>query len=117
MAVCYHDCKTAVNVVVLWYSAVSKIVKDDTKINKVCQALELPVGLITPAELQFLKDYCSVVKPVSTAIDILQGEKTVGLLKLCPANYQVADDQCSDNAHISCHASKECHTRWFAYHI
>ena len=64
LAGCYHDCKTAANVVVLWSSAVSKIVKDDTKINKVCQALELPV--IPPAELQFLKDYCSVVKPVST---------------------------------------------------
>ena len=42
--------------------------------NCVCQALELPV--IPPAELQFLKDYCSVGKPVSTAIDILQGAKT-----------------------------------------
>lgn len=56
-----------------FYEAVSKIVKDDIKINKVCQALQLPV--IPPAELQFLKDYCAVVKPVSTAIDILQGDK------------------------------------------
>ena len=69
-------CSLQVPTVTRWnsfYEAVSKIIKDDTKINKVCQALELPV--IPPTEVQFLKDYSSVVKPVATAIDILQGDK------------------------------------------
>jgi len=47
--------------------------KVDTKINKVCQALELPV--IPPTEVLFWGDYSSVVKPVATTIDIIQGDK------------------------------------------
>ena len=56
-----------------FYEAVAKIIKDDTKINKVCQATDLPV--LTHGDVVFLKEYASTLKPLATAIDILQGDK------------------------------------------
>ena len=56
-----------------FYEAVSKIIRDEAKTNKVCQALNLPV--LTHSDIVFLKEYAATLKPLATAIDILQGEK------------------------------------------
>jgi hypothetical protein len=57
------------------YNAISKIIQgqdDNGKINKACQALNLPVFQQT--EITFLKEYVAIMKPVAFALDLLQGE-------------------------------------------
>ncbi|CAI6370715.1 unnamed protein product [Macrosiphum euphorbiae] len=37
-----------------------------------------------PREISFLQEYCNVMKPISRALDILQGDKNVSLGYLHP---------------------------------
>ena len=56
-----------------FYDALYKVIENPlVDLNKLCTALG--VRCITEKEYQFLKEYCMVVKPLTRALDILQGE-------------------------------------------
>ncbi len=45
---------------------------------------EFKIPFFTPSEEQYMKEYIKVMKPIVEALDILQGEKNVGLGYLLP---------------------------------
>lgn len=72
--------------VVRWnshYNAVRQVLKADGKLNALCTALKLPVFL--PNDVSFLKEYVSLMGPVSTALNILQGEMNCHLGYVLPS--------------------------------
>ena len=52
------------------------------ELNDLCTKLEL--GCFTEQEFKFLKEYCVVLKPVSSSLDILQGEDNCFFGSLLP---------------------------------
>ncbi|KAI7813886.1 putative zinc finger BED domain-containing protein 4-like, partial [Triplophysa rosa] len=58
-----------------FYDAYVRIIEMPlTDINKLCSQLQMKC--MNDREYQFLKEYCSIMKPFSIALDILQGEET-----------------------------------------
>lgn len=53
------------------------------KLDDICRDLDVPL-LKKPSETDFLKEYCQVLEPVATALDILQGEKEIFMGYLLP---------------------------------
>ena len=45
---------------------------------------ELKIPFFTPSEEQYMKEYIKVMKPITDALDIFQGEKNIGLGYLLP---------------------------------
>ncbi|KAF0753476.1 Uncharacterized protein FWK35_00014868 [Aphis craccivora] len=66
-----------------YYDAINCIVENIDKIDDICIKLEL-VSFSRPREVGFLKEYCKVMKPLSKALDVLQGDKSVCLGFLLP---------------------------------
>lgn len=68
------------------YDAVDKIrhllTTAETKFRTVCDKLGLPAFRLN--EMSFLTEFCSVMKPVANALDILQGERNCYLGVLLP---------------------------------
>lgn len=60
-----------------YYEAVKKIIAANSKLAELCTALGLPLFLQT--DVSFLKEYLSVMAPVATSLDILQGEQKCAL--------------------------------------
>uniref|UniRef100_A0A8C2CPR1 Transposase n=1 Tax=Cyprinus carpio TaxID=7962 RepID=A0A8C2CPR1_CYPCA len=58
-----------------FYDAYVRIIEMPlTDINNLCTQLQ--IKCMNDREYQFLKEYCSIMKPFSVALDILQGEET-----------------------------------------
>lgn len=53
------------------------------KLDDICRDLGVPL-FKKPSETDFLKEYCQVLEPVATALDILQGEKEIFMGYLLP---------------------------------
>ena len=60
-----------------YYEAVKKIIAANSKLAELCTALGLPLFLQT--DVSFLKEYLSVMAPVATSLDILEGEQQCAL--------------------------------------
>ncbi|XP_060860233.1 uncharacterized protein LOC132937431 [Metopolophium dirhodum] len=66
-----------------YYDAMKCILENIDKIEDVCNNLQLAT-ISGPREISFLQEYCNVMKPISRALDILQGDKNVSLGYLLP---------------------------------
>lgn len=53
------------------------------KLDDICRDLGVPL-FKKPSETDFLKEYCQVLEPVATALDILQGEREIFMGYLLP---------------------------------
>uniref|UniRef100_A0A1B6LF16 BED-type domain-containing protein n=3 Tax=Graphocephala atropunctata TaxID=36148 RepID=A0A1B6LF16_9HEMI len=60
---------------------------NDERMNLVCDELGLP--RFKTNEVQFLKEYCEVLEPLTKALDILQGEQNVCLGYLAPTLHRL----------------------------
>ncbi|XP_060882405.1 E3 SUMO-protein ligase ZBED1-like isoform X3 [Labrus mixtus] len=74
------------------YMAVERIIQiiqetGEDAIGGVCQELE--VKMLSPAEIAFLTEYCTVMKPLVKALNILQSEKKTYLGSLLPAIFKL----------------------------
>lgn len=56
------------------YDSISRILDKDTKPKLPILHQSLGLTNFTDIELQYLEDYCQILKPLATALDILQGE-------------------------------------------
>ncbi|RXN35686.1 zinc finger BED domain-containing 1-like protein [Labeo rohita] len=74
------------------YMAVERIIwiiqeKGEDAIRNVCE--EFKVKMLSPAEIVFLTEYCTVIKPLVTALNILQSETNTHLGWLLPVVFQL----------------------------
>lgn len=92
------------------FDAVSKITsilssaETETKFDKLCD--ELDVKRLQPIQKTFVLEYVLVMKPLCCALDILQGDKSIGLGYLLPTinilNQQLDDLQASHPPLVIC---------------
>ncbi|KAL0147708.1 hypothetical protein M9458_056986 [Cirrhinus mrigala] len=74
------------------YMAVERIIriiqeKGEDAIRNVCE--EFKVKMLSPAEIVFLTEYCTMMKPLVTALNILQSETNTHLGWLLPVVFQL----------------------------
>ncbi|CAH0552498.1 unnamed protein product [Brassicogethes aeneus] len=57
-----------------YFDSISRILHEDTKPKMAALHQKLGLPNFKDAEIQYLEDYCQILKPLATALDILQGE-------------------------------------------
>lgn len=57
-----------------YYDSISRIINEDTKPKLLTLHQKLGLPNFKDNELQYLQDYCQIMKPLATALDILQGD-------------------------------------------
>ena len=78
-------CRFSVPCVTRWnsyYVSVKTLIAHDDKLSEVCKSLGLPPFI--QLELNFLKEYVSLMGPVAQSIDMLQGDQNCGLGYVLP---------------------------------
>lgn len=85
--ICLQECnhKFPIPIIMRWnsqYDAVKKILEYKTKLNILFEKLK--IQKLRPNEIEFLEEFSTVMSPLATSLDILQGEKMAFLGLIAP---------------------------------
>ena len=90
------------------YDAVQDIIQNTEKINEVLIAVEKPT--LKDGEILFLKEYGQYMKPIASALDLLQGDKECRMGELIPSIRSVEkklDEVASNTKLVYCQSLAE----------
>lgn len=74
-----------------YFDCISRILHEDTKPKLATLHQKLGLPHFKETEIQYLEDYCQVMKPLATALDILQGETNTYFGYLLPTLTSLAN--------------------------
>src|ERR1700743_1746006 len=77
------------------FDALSGLNEVRGKLSEICEALELPV--LGNKDMDFISAYISVLSPIASSLDILQGQDNVYMADIYPEILQIVKELNSDN--------------------